>query len=333
MKNKRILMMLAILSLVVLVGLMQQFNQSQSKDMQQEVKVAKVGVLQFVTHQALDEIYRGIKDGLADAGYSGNNVAIEFLNAEGDQSKVQTMSQTLVEHRNQVLIGIATPSAQGLANATSDIPIVMGAVTDPVGANLVKDLTAPDANITGVSDKTPIKEQIELMQTITPNVKKIGVLSSTNEDNSKAQVAEFKQLAEKAGLVVEEYTVPSTNEIATTMGIMLEKVDAVWLPLDNTIASAFATVVQAAREAKKAIYPSVDTMVAEGGLASVVINQYELGVATGKVAAKLLAGQQVAQLPVQVFDKGLPVVNKKVAKELGIELPSKVLDIAEQIIE
>ena len=117
------------------------------------------------------------------------------------------------------------------------------------------------------------------------------------------------------------------------MGIMLEKVDAVWLPLDNTVASAFATVVQAAKSAKKPIYPSVDTMVAEGGLASVVINQYELGLATGKVAAKLLAGQPVAQLSVHVFDQGLPVVNKKVAEALGIEIPNKVLETAERIIE
>lgn len=332
MKNKRVLAVLGALAILITFALFSQKRDNSATDLT-GTKVARIGVLQFVSHPALDEIYSGIEAGLADAGYVGDNIEIELLNAEADQSKVQTMSQTLVNHHNQVLIGIATPAAQGLANVTKDIPIVMGAVTDPVGANLVKDLKAPGANVTGVSDKTPIKEQIELIKTLTPNAKTVGVLASTNEDNSKGQVEVFKALAKEAGLEVLDYTVPSTNEIATTMGIMLPKVDVVWLPLDNTIASANATVVQAAKEAKKPIYPSADSMVAEGGLASVVINQFELGVATGKMAAKLLAGQKVEQLPVQIFATGLPVINKKVAQELGITIPQTVLDNAALVLE
>ncbi|EHJ52729.1 tryptophan ABC transporter substrate-binding protein [Streptococcus macacae] len=324
MKNKRLLAsLLALAALIVILLAYQAYDQSKQKN--SNANTFKLGVLQYVSHEALDEIYRGVKDGLKKEGYSGKKVKIEFLNAEGDQSKVQTMSQTLVNHNNDLLIGIATPSAQGLASATKSIPVVMGAVTDPVGAKLVKNLKKPDGNVTGVSDKTPIAAQAKLMKTLTPNVKTVGVLYSSSEDNSKSQVEEFKQKAKEKGLKVSEYAVPSTNEISTTMNVLLEKSDAVWLPLDNTIASAFPTVVSAAKKAKKPIYPSVDTMVDQGGLASVVVNQYELGLATGKMAAKIHKGQKVTDTPVYIFDKGKPIINKKVAKTLDINIPAEVL--------
>ncbi len=322
MKNKRLIGVLIGLALVIIAVLgYQSVTKKETKTT--SATTVKVGVLQFVTHEALDEIYRGIKAGLEEEGYSGDKLKIDFLNAEGDQSKVQTMSQKLVANQNDVLIGIATPAAQGLASATKEIPIIMGAVTDPVGAKLVKSLDQPGGNVTGVSDKTPIKAQVDLIKELTPNVKTVGVIYSSSEDNSKSQVEEFKNLAEKAGLEVVVKSVPSTNEIKTTSEVLLSQVDAVWVPLDNTIASAFSTLVQVAKEAKKPIYPSVDTMVEEGGLASVVIDQYQLGVETGKMAAKVLKGEDVSTLPVNVFDEGTPVYNEEVAKELGITLPEK----------
>lgn len=329
MKNKRLLGVLLALAVLVIGILVYQSVDKQNRKNSQS-GTFKVGVLQYVSHNALDEIYRGIKAGLKEEGYSGKKIKIDFMNAEGDQSKVQTMSQTLVNHKNDVLIGIATPAAQGLASATKETPIIMGAVTDPVGAKLVKDLKKPNGNVTGVSDKTPISDQVSLIKKLTPDVKTVGILYSSSEDNSKSQVEEFKKIAEKKGYRVLEYSVPSTNEIATTMNVMLDKTDAVWIPLDNTIASAFPTVVSAAKIAKKPIYPSVDTMVTEGGLASVVVDQYKLGVATGKMAVKVFEGKKVSQLPVDIFDKGTPVVNKKVAKELGIDIPSDILKKAKQ---
>ena len=243
------------------------------------------------------------------------------------------MSKQLVDKDNQVLIGIATPSAQGLASATKDKPIVMGAVTDPVGANLVKDLKKPGGNITGVSDHNPTKQQLKLIKELTPNVKTIGVLYSTSEDNSKSQVEEFTKLAEKAGYKVVPYSVPSTNEIASTVSVMSGKVDAIWVPIDNTIASAFSTVVEANKTAKKPIFPSATAMVEAGGLGSVVVDQHDLGVATGKMAAKILKGQKPADTPVETFSNGKSVINKKVADELGITIPESVLKEAGQVIK
>mgnify|MGYP000906559819 FL=1 len=334
MKNKRLLAVLAVL--VVLVGgslIYSSPNKDGKANPTTDKKTVKVGVLQYVSHPSLDLIYKGIQDGLAEEGYKADDIKIDFMNAEGDQSKVATMSKQLVSNDNDVLIGIATPSAQGLAAATKDKPIVMGAITDPVGANLVKNLEKPGGNITGVSDHNPAKQQLELIKKLTPNVKTIGALYSSSEDNSKTQVEEFKKLAEEAGYKVEEYSVPSTNEIASTMNVMTGKVDAIWIPIDNTIASAFATVVSSNKDAKKPIYPSATAMVEEGGLASVVVDQYDLGVATGKMAAKILKGAKPEETPVEIFNQGKSVINKKSAKELGITVPEDALKEAGQVIE
>ena len=331
MKNKALIGTLAALALLV-VGVLF-VSQRQETSSSSENQVVKIGILQFVTHDALDEIERGIEDGLAEAGYEGSNVELTVLNAEADQSKIQTMSKKLVDDGNDVVIGIATPAAQGLASATSDIPVVMGAISDPVGAKLVKNLDKPEGNVTGLSNHVPHAQTVELIQTITPDAKTIGVLYASSEDNSVSQVKEFTQYAEEAGLTVVEYAVPSTNEITTTMSVMTDKVDAIFVPQDNTIASAFPTVVTAANAAKIPVYSSVDTMVKQGSIASVAQSQYDLGLETAKIAVKILAGKKVSEVPVKVVDTGVPTVNLKAAKELGITIPDSLLEEADIAVE
>ena len=331
MKNKTLIGTLIALALLVVAVLF--VHQNQDSSTSSEDKVVKIGILQFVTHDALDEIERGIEDGLADAGYEGSNVELTVLNAEADQSKIQTMSKKLVDDGNDVVIGIATPAAQGLASASSDIPVVMGAISDPVGAKLVKNLEKPEGNVTGVSNHVPHAQTVELIQTVTPNAKTIGVLYASSEDNSVSQVKEFTQYAEEAGLTVVEYAVPSTNEITTTMSVMTSKVDVIFVPQDNTIASAFPTVVTAANAAKVPVYSSVDTMVKQGSIASVSQSQYDLGIETAKIAVKILAGKKVSEVPVNVVDTGTPTVNLKAAKELGITIPDSLLKEADIAVE
>ena len=316
MKNKALIGTL--IALVILVAGSMIYDQTKRDSSKNDV--VKIGILQYVTHDALDEIEKGIEDGLAEAGYDSDNAEITMLNAEGDQSKIQTMSKQLVNAKNDVLIGIATPAAQGLASATSDIPVVMGAISDPVGAKLVKNLEEPEGNVTGVSNQVPID-------------KTIGVLYASSEDNSVSQVAEFKKDAEVAGINVIEYAVPSTNEITTTMSVMTGKVDAIFVPQDNTIASAFTTVVNAANAAKIPIYSCVDTMVEQGSIASVAQSQYDLGVETAKIAVKLLAGKKVSEVPVNIVNTGTPTLNLKAAQELGITIPDSVLSEATVAVE
>ena len=294
MKNKRLIGIIAALAVLVAGSLIySSMNKQEAKqEVKNEKKIAKVGVLQFVSHPSLDLIYKGIQDGLAEEGYKDDQLKIDFMNSEGDQSKVATMSKQLVSNGNDIVVGIATPAAQGLASATKDLPVIMAAITDPIGA-----------------------------------------LYSSSEDNSKTQVEEFKAYAEKAGFRVETFAVPSTNEIASTVNVMTSKVDAIWVPIDNTIASAFPTVVSSNQAAKKPIYPSATAMVEAGGLASVVVDQRDLGVATGKMIAQVLKGAKPADTPVNVFSTGKSVVNKKYAKELGITIPESVLKEAGQVIE
>ncbi|RRN51604.1 tryptophan ABC transporter substrate-binding protein [Streptococcus suis] len=332
LKNKNLLATIVALTVMVVAALfLTQKEQSNSSTSTEKVKI---GVLQFVTHDSLDEIYKGIKAGLEEGGYTTtDNLEIDFMNAEGDQSQVQTMSKKLVDNGNELLIGIATPAAQGLANATTELPIIMGAVTDPVGANLVTDLKNPAGNITGVSDQTPVADAVSLIKEITPEAKTIGVLYSSNEDNSKIQVAEFKAAAEEAGYTVLEYAVASSNEIAATVEVASSKADVLFTPVDNTVASAFSTVVSVANKTKTPIFTSVEDMVEGGGIASVTLSQYDLGVATGKMAAKILDGANPADTPVQIFNEGTVVVNQKVAKELGITLSDDVTSKASKVIE
>ncbi|VDC43563.1 hypothetical protein FMV2238Y02_20700 [Streptococcus canis] len=327
MKNKSLIVTLIILMVMVMGSLLAK-GMAKEKDDLASQKNIKIGILQLVTHEALDDIERGIEDQLRKQTPKGKHVTIKLMNAEGDQSKIQAMSRQLTQSGNDIVIGIATPAAQGLAAATKDIPVVMSAISDPVGAKLVKHLERPEGNVTGLSNKVPVKQTVDLMRELTPEAKRIGVLYASNEDNSLSQVKSFSQLAQKKGYEVIPYAVPSTNEVPTTMSIMLSKVDAIFIPQDNTIASAFSSVITASKAAKVPVYSSVDTMVKEGSLASISQSQYQLGVETANQVLRLIKGKAVADISVKVIDHGKPLINKKVAEELGIPMSQHLLDTA-----
>ena len=325
MKNKRLLSVVGLIIIFLSVSFVMQkleMNAKAAKD----TEVPTVGVLQFVSHPALDEIYRGIQAGLAEEGYrDGETVKILFQNGQADQSKLNTMTQQLINQQSDVLIGIATPAAQALANQTTDIPIVLGAITDPKSANLVADNQKPGGNITGVSDQSPVDAQLKLAQTLLPEAKKIGILYSSAEDNSDFQAGMVEAEAAKLGLTTKRYPVPSTNEISQMVQVMSREVDFIYIPTDNTIANAMQVVVDIANKNKVPIIPSVDTMVAEGGLATVGINQYELGLQTGRMAAAILKGtSQPATTPIFTFNTGDVIINEEQAKLLGITIPESV---------
>ncbi|SRR3712207_1113407 len=322
MKHKGLIATVIVLFLMVAASLVLKEGKKQSQLASK--RVVKVGILQLVTHEALDQIAQGIKDELKKHHQPEQKVSITLMNAEGDQSKIQTMSRQLVK-TNDIVVGIATPAAQGLAAATETVPVVMSAISDPVGAKLVKHLDRPEANVTGLSNKVPVRQTVDLIKEMTPQVKRVGVLYASSEDNSISQVKDFTALAEKQGLEVLAYAVPSTNEVTTTMSVMTEKVDAVFIPQDNTIASAFSAVVAASNAAQLPVYSSVDTMVEQGSLASISQSQYQLGVETARQVLQLMAGKEVSEVPVKVVDNGKPFLNVKVARDLGLVLSKDLL--------
>lgn len=331
MKNKSLIATLLLITLLLCSALL--FEKPKGPNLFLDKKVVRVGILQLITHEALDQIEKGIEDELGKSDGSKVKIEIKLMNAQGDQSKIQTMSHQLADGGSDILVGIATPAAQGLAAATKDVPVVMSAISDPVGAKLVTNLKQPEGNVTGLSNKVPVKQTVDLIRELTPSVKTIGILYASNEDNSISQVKEFQASAESKGYTIKTYSVPSTNEVSSTISAMSGKVDALFIPQDNTIASAFATVISTANNAGLPVYSSVDTMVKDGSLASISQSQYQLGVETAKQVKALISGKKVSQVPVKIVDTGKPVLNLQSAKSLGITVPDQLKKTSDILVK
>lgn len=289
-------------------------------------KVYKIGVSQFVQHDALDASYTGFLDGLKEAGFEdGKNLKIDYQNAQGEQANCATIASKLVNDKDDLILAIATPAAQAVANATSDIPIVITAVTDPAESGLVKSNEAPGTNVTGTSDLNPIAEQMDLLVKLVPDVKKVAVLYNSSEANSKIQADLAKKAGEKIGIEVVDATISNSNEIQQVVQSLVGKVQAIYAPTDNTIAAGMATVAMVANENKLPVICGESGMVEAGGLATYGIDYYELGKLSGAQAAKILKGEtKPADMPIQYLDasKLKVTVNEEVAKQLGIEIPA-----------
>ena len=224
---------------------------------------------------------------------------------------------------DDLILAIATPAAQAVAGATSDIPVLITAVTDPAASDLVESNEVPGGNITGTSDLTPVKEQISLLKKILPDAKTVGVLYCTAESNSEIQAKMAKEAIEAAGMTAVDYTVSSSNEIQTVVTSMVGKVDAIYAPTDNTIAAGMTTVAMIANENKIPTICGEEGMVKAGGLATYGIDYYELGYLTGKQAVKILTeGADVSKMPIEYLplEKCKLSVNEETAKTLGIDL-------------
>lgn len=286
-----------------------------------------IGLLQYTSHPSLDAIADGIIDTLAENGYEDKeNIVLDFQNAQGDQSNLNTMANRFVMNEADMMIAIATPSALAVANVTEDIPIILGAITDPENVGLVASNEAPGGNVTGVSDMTPIAKQLELIRQIQPEAKTLGLLYSSSEDNAVLQGELAAELAKEYGFDTVTRTVSSTNDVSQVAKQLVSEVDAIWTPNDNIIASAFPSVVELANEARIPIYPAVDMMVAQGGLVTLGLNQYQIGVKTGEMIVELLKGTiQTATEAVRFADETDLVVNYEAAELLGITIPDELL--------
>lgn len=283
-------------------------------------KQYKIGVLQLVQHTALDASNKGFIQALDDAGL---NYTVDQQNASGDQPTCQTIASKLVNDGDDLILAIATPAAQAVAGATSDIPVLVTAVTDPAASDLVESNEMPGGNLSGTSDLTPVKEQISLLKKILPDAKTVGVLYCTAESNSEIQAKMAKDAIEAAGMTAVDYTVSSSNEIQTVVTSMVGKVDAIYAPTDNTIAAGMATVAMIANENKLPTICGEEGMVKAGGLATYGIDYYELGYLTGQQAVKILTeGADVSKMPIEYLplEKCKLSVNEETAKTLGIDL-------------
>lgn len=289
-----------------------------------------VGLLQFMAHPSLDAITQGVIDTLAENGFvNGETITLDFQNGQGDQSNLNSMATRFVQNDADLMIAIATPAALAAANASSDIPLLLGAITDPENVGLVESNEVPGGNVTGVSDMTPIEEQIALIRKIQPDAKTLGLLYSSSEDNSILQGEMAADLAKKYGFETVTRTVASTNDVSQVTQQLVAEVDAIWTPNDNVIASAFPSVLEVSNNAKIPVYPAVDMMVAQGGLATLGLNQYAIGVKTGEMAVQLLQGEiDPATTPIVRADVTDLVINFEAAELLDLTIPEELLGTA-----
>ena len=288
-------------------------------------KVVKIGVIQLVEHPALDANYQGFVDGLKEAGYvDGQNIKIDYQNAQGEQANCVTIAQKLINDRSDLIFAIATPAAQAVANLTDEIPIVISSVTDPESAKLVQKNTAPGNNVTGTSDLTTCAAQMQLLKKICPEAKTVGMLFCSSEQNSYFQIALAEKACDELGLKYVEATVSNSNEIQQVVQNLSKKVDVIYSPTDNMIAAGMTLVAQVATENGIPTIVGEEGMVNAGGLATYGLSYYELGKQTAKMAVEVIEGKKPADMPIQYLDKCDLKINEDTAKKLGITIPSNL---------
>lgn len=288
-----------------------------------------IGIVQIVEHPSLDTIRENIIAQLEEEGLvDGETITIDYKNAQNDPNNLKTICQSFSSSNYDLIVAIATPSAQAALGETTDIPIIFSAVTDPIGADLVDSMEVPGGNITGTSDTVSATKIMDLALQMTPNIKKLGAIYSTGEVNSVSVIAELKEYAKEKNIEIVEATIMNSSEVQQAAQSLVGKVDAVFSPIDNTVATAMPTIVEVLNKAKLPYYVAADSMVADGGLATDGVNYVALGKATGTMAAKVLAGADTANMPVQVMSETQIYINKQTAEEIGLEIPAEILEKA-----
>lgn len=297
-------------------------------------KVSKVAVSQIVEHPALDATRQGLLDGLKEKGFiEGENLEFVYQTAQGNPAIAVQIARQFVGEEPDVLVGIATPTAQALVAATRKVPVVFTAVTDPVGAKLIKNVDKPGGNVTGLSDLSPVAQHVDLILEIMPNVKSIGVVYNPGESNAVTLVKLLKDAAAAKGLKVIEATALKSADVQSATQIIVEKSDVIYAAVDNTVASAIDGMIVAANMAKTPVFGGSTTYIENGAYAALGFDYYQVGVQTADYVAAILNGKNPGDLAVKVAEGSDLVLNKKAAAKLGISFPDSVKSRATKIVE
>ncbi|HAS6250222.1 TPA: ABC transporter substrate-binding protein [Vibrio vulnificus] len=295
-------------------------------------KTAKVAVSQIVEHPALDATRQGLLDGLKAKGYvEGKNLEFDYKTAQGNPAIAVQIARQFVGESPDVLVGIATPTAQALVSATRSIPVVFTAVTDPVGAKLVKSMEQPGKNVTGLSDLSPVSQHVDLIKELLPNAKAIGVVYNPGEANAVTLVELLKKSAAEKGLKVVESTALKSADVQSATQAIAAKSDVIYAPTDNTVASAIEGMIVAANQAKKPVFGGATSYVEKGAIAGLGFDYYQVGVQTADYVVAILEGQEPGKLDVKVATGFDLVVNQGTAEKLGITIPASVLSRATDV--
>lgn len=336
MVNKKVSILLSSLLVVgVLSGCSS--NSSTSADNEENSgNSIKIGITQIVEHPALDAARDGIVDAFKDKGYEdGKKIKIDFQNAQDDMPTTQTIAEKFVNDNVDLIAAISTPSAQAALNATQkankNIPIVVTAVTDPVEAGLVKTMEKSENNVTGTSDAVLIEGQFELIKKLVPKAKSIGIVYNTSEINSQIQVEQAKTAATEFDFDIVTSGITNTNEIPQALDAILGKIDVLYVPTDNKIASAISIVTQKCYSKNIPVIGAESAHVNNGALATAGIDYYELGYETGLKAVEIIQGKSPTEIPVTTAKETSVVINEDAVKKLNITVPEDLDSKAERV--
>ncbi len=318
MKKALVMVMAGILGLGILTG-------CATSAASENQEVYKVSIVQPMDHPSLNQIRDTIISELNAQGL-GEKIEISLQNANGDMNLLQTIMQKLVGEGVDMIVPIATPSAQAAMAATGQIPIVFSAVSNPVEAGLVKSFSETTGNITGVSNSIPVVDIFELSKILTPGVKVYGFIYNSSEINSVASIGKAKSYCDENNITYKEVSITGTADLQQAVLSLTDEVDAFFTPNDNTVASAMATYFQIASDAGIPIYVGADSMVRDGGLATVGIDYTVLGKQTANMIARIIDGEKISENPVEQIVEYANIINSDVADALGIQVPESIKD-------
>ncbi len=299
-----------------------------------QAKDVTVAVTAIVEHPALDAARDGVKDALAEAGFKeGENLKFVYQSAQGNPATAAQIARQFVGEGPDVIVPISTPSAQAVVSSTRDIPVVFTAVSDPVGAQLVKNMEKPGGNVTGLSDMSPVVEHIKLIKEVMPNIKKLGYLYNSGETNSVSLLAALKEAAAAEGIEIVESAATKSAEVKGAAQALVGRADAMYVPTDNTIVSALESAVGVAEESKLPLFTADTDSVKRGAMAALGFNYYDVGKQTGAVVARILKGEKPGDISVEIAKGTDLVINLGAAKKMGVEFPKAVIDRATSKID
>ena len=293
-----------------------------------------IGISQIVEHPALDAVRNGFIDYLNENGYKkGKDVTYDVNIAQGDMSTAKLIADKLVGMNPNLILTIATPTSQVMVEATTEIPIVFSAVTDPVGAGLVESLEGGGKNVTGTTDLSPVDRQFELIMEVIPEIKKLGFIYNAGEANSLTSLKQAKEEAAKLGFEIVEATASNSGEVLSAAESLVGKVDAIHIPTDNTVVSAFESVTKVCKDNDIPLFAADVDSVPRGAVAAIAIDYYRLGKQTGRMAIEILKGKDPGTMPTESLEDLLLYVNPGAAAEMGIELPKDLVNRADKVVE
>ena len=299
----------------------------------QTAPVKSVAVTAIVDHPALDAVRKGVEDELKAQGWqAGKNLKYQYQSAQGNAATAGQIVRKFIGDKADAIVAIATPSAQAAAAATSSVPIVFSAVTDPVAAKLVKDLKAPGGNVTGVSDRLPLAPQVDLMLKVVPTAKRVGIVYSPGEINSTILIKELKAVLAQRGMTLVSAAAPRTVDVQAATKSLVGKVDLIYSSTDNNVVSAYETMVRVATDAKLPMIAADTSSIKRGAVAALGMNYYDMGRQTGKMVVRILKGEKPGSIAVEEGRTTMLELNAKAAREQGATLAAAWLKEGKVIV-